>query len=295
MDDGSPDGTGAILDEYAARDKRIKVIHQANGGLSAARNAALDVAQGEWLYYLDSDDLMAPNALNGVLKAWEHSCDADLIWGMKVEFADGEICHWSTGTNDVEVVDISKELYSRHFGCYFVQYFYRRSTFRDLRFVGHSWGEERPYLAKCMARAMKIAEIDSCIYGFRVRTGSITHSGMTLLECNGFLDATRDVIRILAGSGKIVEPRLMKSVVCVWMEPQVGNIIEYLAGDNQKKAFAYWLKSLKELVTLKGVPPWFRFTASICRILPFLFVARVLCYWPRLLKINVVPKLRRNH
>lgn len=56
VDDGSPDGCPVICDEYAARDNRIKVIHQKNGGLSAARNAGLDVATGEYIAFVDSDD-----------------------------------------------------------------------------------------------------------------------------------------------------------------------------------------------------------------------------------------------
>lgn len=59
VDDGSPDRCGAILDDYAKRDVRFRVIHQSNGGVSAARNAALDVAKGEWVQFLDSDDSLA--------------------------------------------------------------------------------------------------------------------------------------------------------------------------------------------------------------------------------------------
>lgn len=56
VNDGSTDGSGAILDEYAARDRRFRVIHQSNAGVSAARNKALDEAHGEWICFLDSDD-----------------------------------------------------------------------------------------------------------------------------------------------------------------------------------------------------------------------------------------------
>ena len=55
-DDGSPDRCGAICDEYAQKDSRIKVIHQENKGVAAARNAALDIAQGEYIMFVDSDD-----------------------------------------------------------------------------------------------------------------------------------------------------------------------------------------------------------------------------------------------
>ena len=56
IDDGSPDHCGNICDEYAKKDKRIKVIHQRNKGLSAARNAGLDFCTGEYLCFVDSDD-----------------------------------------------------------------------------------------------------------------------------------------------------------------------------------------------------------------------------------------------
>ena len=60
VDDGSTDGSAAILEEYAAADSRIRVIHQANKGVSAARNVAIDVTRGEWLGFLDADDTIDP-------------------------------------------------------------------------------------------------------------------------------------------------------------------------------------------------------------------------------------------
>ena len=59
VNDGSTDGSGAILDEYAAMDSRFRVIRQANAGVSAARNAALEAAKGEWLGFVDGDDTIA--------------------------------------------------------------------------------------------------------------------------------------------------------------------------------------------------------------------------------------------
>ncbi|MCM1321644.1 MAG: glycosyltransferase [Bacteroides sp.] len=58
VDDGSPDRCPAICDEYAAKDTRVKVIHKENGGLSDARNAGINVATGEWLLFVDSDDYL---------------------------------------------------------------------------------------------------------------------------------------------------------------------------------------------------------------------------------------------
>ncbi len=59
VDDGSPDNAGQICDEYAGKDSRIIVIHKANGGVSSARNAALDIAKGDYIGFVDSDDYIA--------------------------------------------------------------------------------------------------------------------------------------------------------------------------------------------------------------------------------------------
>ena len=73
IDDGSTDGSGAICDEYAARDARFKVFHKENGGVSSARNLGIDNAQGEWICFVDSDDCLLKNYVQ------------DLVLGAKKE------------------------------------------------------------------------------------------------------------------------------------------------------------------------------------------------------------------
>ena len=77
VEDGSPDGCPALCDAAAAKDARIRVLHQKNGGLSAARNAGLDVARGEWIGFVDSDDYIAPEMYETLYKAVQ-STGADL-------------------------------------------------------------------------------------------------------------------------------------------------------------------------------------------------------------------------
>lgn len=67
VDDGSPDGCPAICDQYAAEHDNIRVIHRENGGLSAARNSGIEVAQGEYIMFVDSDDYIEPNVLGGLM------------------------------------------------------------------------------------------------------------------------------------------------------------------------------------------------------------------------------------
>lgn len=78
VDDGSTDGSGALCDEFAERDPRIRVIHQKNAGVSAARNAGLDAAGGEYVGFVDSDDLIEPemfSTLTGIAAQY----DADIV------------------------------------------------------------------------------------------------------------------------------------------------------------------------------------------------------------------------
>lgn len=71
IDDGSPDNSGKICDEYALQDNRIKVIHKQNGGVSSARNSGLTVATGDYVCFVDSDDWVALDAYDKLLKYFE--------------------------------------------------------------------------------------------------------------------------------------------------------------------------------------------------------------------------------
>lgn len=77
INDGSPDGCGAICDAYAAKDSRVRVFHKENGGVSSARNLGLDNAQGEWITFVDSDDWLEPEFLERLMAAPE----SDLVVG----------------------------------------------------------------------------------------------------------------------------------------------------------------------------------------------------------------------
>ena len=76
MDDGSTDGSGEICDAYAGRDERVRVIHKENTGVSDTRNQALELAEGEYIQFLDSDDWIVPEATRLLVQAMEkNGCD----------------------------------------------------------------------------------------------------------------------------------------------------------------------------------------------------------------------------
>ncbi len=90
VDDGATDSSGLLCDAYATRDSLIRVIHQANGGLSAARNTGLDAANGAYIYFLDSDDYLAPNTLKALLERAEQAAADVVFFDAWVFFTDCE-------------------------------------------------------------------------------------------------------------------------------------------------------------------------------------------------------------
>lgn len=92
VDDGSPDNSGKICDEYAEKDPRIKVIHKENGGAPSARNAAIEIAQGKYLYFMDSDDWAEKTMLEDMYNAAEANNSQLVISGYYIDtyYSDNE-------------------------------------------------------------------------------------------------------------------------------------------------------------------------------------------------------------
>ena len=101
VDDGSPDHCGAICDEYASRDTRIKVIHQANKGLSGARNTGIDFFHGDYLLFIDSDDFIEPQMIELLHRMLEHS---DATLSMVLPLQVDESYSSTKGSIDLESV-----------------------------------------------------------------------------------------------------------------------------------------------------------------------------------------------
>jgi len=92
VDDGSQDNTLSIADEYAQRDARIRTCHQENRGVSAARNRGLSMAQGEWVTFVDGDDLIAKDMLSVMLGAVD--AQTDMVVCAHETFGDSQECFW---------------------------------------------------------------------------------------------------------------------------------------------------------------------------------------------------------
>lgn len=86
VDDGSKDNSGDICDEYAKKDKRIKVIHSENKGLSAARNIGLKYCSGDYILFIDGDDFIERNCISDIAKIVIENNDVDIIFGKIIKY-----------------------------------------------------------------------------------------------------------------------------------------------------------------------------------------------------------------
>lgn len=105
VDDGSPDNCGKICDEYAKKDKRVRVIHKTNAGVSAARNSGLEIALGNYATFVDSDDYIEPEMYSNMMeKVHQYNCDVVMCDCIK-DFTD----HSEIYTHDIRAGFYDKE------------------------------------------------------------------------------------------------------------------------------------------------------------------------------------------
>jgi len=175
IDDGSTDGSGALCDRWAAKDSRIRVIHQSNRGLSQARNAGLDAATGEYILFADSDDLLSPDLCRVLLEAAGAGaeiaiCDAVHIFPNRSwQFSAGGRWDWLDSAEAIR-----RLWYQTHFLPSAWAKLYRRELFSQLRFTPGIRFEDVDILHELLFRAEKIACTDAKLYGYVHRENSIT-------------------------------------------------------------------------------------------------------------------------
>ncbi|MBQ8412124.1 MAG: glycosyltransferase family 2 protein, partial [Lachnospiraceae bacterium] len=114
VDDGTPDRSGEICDEYAAKDSRITVIHKENGGAPSARNTAIDIAKGEYFYFMDSDDWAEPNMLEDMYNLAKRDNAQLVVAGFYIDTYIGDGKYMSDDyTLDQDMVFSDKESFRK--------------------------------------------------------------------------------------------------------------------------------------------------------------------------------------
>ena len=183
VDDGSPDNCPKICDEYAQKDKRITVIHKANGGLSSARNTGLKKAQGEYVLFLDSDDYYFRNDFLEILDKKVLDKKLDAVFFQRRRFVDsikeflqppspynmlegcGDSILYQLAKKDKLEASAAMKLIKRD---YLIK--------NDLYFKEGIYSEDVEWFFRFVQDLKEVDVIETVAYCYRLREGSITHS-----------------------------------------------------------------------------------------------------------------------
>ena len=192
VDDGSPDACPQMCDAAAEQDSRVRVIHQKNGGLSAARNTGIEAARGNWLGFVDSDDFVAPDFYEKLYNAAVNA-DADCaVCSVQLTHEDGSRMdtppQWKVYGGGYTGEDVLKTITWQDNVPYLVAWnkLYRREVFRTLRYPVGRINEDVFVFAELFDTIKKVACVEQPLYFYRQRTGSIMQSKCTLRSLDEF-------------------------------------------------------------------------------------------------------------
>lgn len=178
VDDGSTDGSGELCDELAAEDSRVRVIHRTNGGLSVARNTGINACTGDFLYFLDSDDVISSVTLAHLWTASIRT-GADVAIGDFLRFSGMDVPqerrNFSTKALDTEET-LRRMLMNNGFGHQAWGKLFRRGMWENFRFPEGLLYEDYAVIYDVMLQAEKTAVVTDALYFYRMQENSIMHS-----------------------------------------------------------------------------------------------------------------------
>ncbi len=191
IDDGSTDNSGVLCDEYAGKDSRIRVFHQKNQGQAAARNYALDIAQGEYIAFIDGDDWVSPEYLNilhqNIVKAnadiavCNHVRTSEYAEESHAESANEPIC-W---TGREFLLHCMTDAVGKHWLLW--DKLFRRSCFDTIRLPIGRVHEDNATVYKLLYTSERVVDCEMPLYYYFQREGSTVHSHSWKKRCDYIL------------------------------------------------------------------------------------------------------------
>lgn len=178
VDDGSPDNCPKICDEYAKKDKRVKVIHQQNSGLSAARNAGIDNANGNYIAFVDSDDFVHPKMYEVLVRNLaEHNAEMSICMYKRVN---------NSLINDIDInkqrliICTQEETYNNLYNELYVpteiacNKIYKKKVWHDIKYPVGKLHEDEFVIHHLISKCKTIVYTNLELYYYYNRTNSIT-------------------------------------------------------------------------------------------------------------------------
>lgn len=298
VDDGSADGSGAILDEYREKAKNagkgerwsglsFVVMHQRNAGVSAARNAALDAASGEWICFVDADDVVSERLFATYDLGIRAHADAELVAVGLVRFADGSAPVWSGGTRDWTTFDCRQRLSERMFWMNFCQCAYRAALIAGLRFGKLKIGEDRIFFSQVLERLHTAAVCDWTGYAYRQRAGSAYHSRDTAQMLRDEIRHHAILTKMMLDSAKTYLPAIARRRG-EWLLENFAEAFYGLARADRDLVWDDWLAEMEAVSGFEGVRPYMRAVMRLVVRTRSKTLARILIYGILWLKLHGV-------
>lgn len=179
VDDGSTDNSGKICDSYSDTYDFVHTIHQKNGGLSAARNAGIDNANGDWVIFVDGDDVVSPYLCEIALFNCQNNHSDLCLFNFKKFYEPNDISFSKKDFDNLEIVNHEKAmelLLDEKVGSYAWNKFYNIKLVKNIRYpVGFNY-EDIGTTYKFVNTAHKIIYLKCSLYGYRQNPNGIMHS-----------------------------------------------------------------------------------------------------------------------
>ncbi len=183
VDDGSPDSCPQICDEWAKKDSRIKVVHKKNGGLSDARNAGMQIAIGEYISFIDSDDYVSYDFFETLLSVM-HDEDSDIVECSVVKFyEDGR---FEDHSDDLSIKSYNTEaalsglISENPFHQHVWNKLYKTDMIKDIPYAVGKLNEDEFWTYQVFGRAKKVTKINKTMYYYFQRSSSIMGEGYSI-------------------------------------------------------------------------------------------------------------------
>lgn len=203
VDDGSPDNSGDICDRLADNDSRIVVIHKENGGVSSARNAALDIMKGEYVTFVDGDDYVADDFIECMYNAIiTNNADIATCGHYRVEF-NGSIKSIYELSDDPDYVicksgleSLTDMFYGKTCSASSGSKLYNRKLFENLRFPGYVMGEDTYVVYHAFSQAKQIAHTNKPLYYYVQHSSSVTNSKTNYIKFYDYVRLYDHIIEV---------------------------------------------------------------------------------------------------
>lgn len=246
VDDGSKDASGGMCDALALRDSRIQVIHKTNGGLSDARNKGLAYASGQYVMFIDSDDVVAPDMVTYLY---------DLIKDTGADIGICDFVHCHPDEKIAYVPESERHVYSPEEAICEMLYqtsflvaacgkIYRREYFDDIQFPLGMLFEDSAIMYKIFDKAERIAYGNAKLYGYMHREDSITTHQFSVRDCD-ILTICRQITEAMSDKSEALQKAAASYSV-------VGALRIYLNAQ-PKDAFAEQIRYSAGVINQKGM------------------------------------------